>query len=62
MPKPTVLVYFRPHRQGESRQGFALALQPGSLGQAHKTTLCLGGTFLKEAGDRYLLWPDSSPS
>lgn len=30
MPKLTVLVYFRPDRQGESCQGFAVDLQPGS--------------------------------
>ena len=61
MPKLTVLVYFRWDRQGESCQGFAWDLQPGSQGQAHKTSLCLGGTLLKEAGDRCLLLLVSSP-
>ena len=62
MPKLTVLVYFRPDRQGESRQDFALDLQPASQGQAHKTSLRLGGILLKEARDRYFLLPGSSPS
>lgn len=62
MPKLTVLLYFRPDRQGESCQVFALDLQLGNQGQARKTSLRLGGTLLKEAGDRYLLSPDSSPS
>ena len=62
MPKLTVLVYFRPDRQGESCQDFALDPQPGSQEeQTHKTSPWLGGTFLKEEGDRYLLSPDSSP-
>lgn len=62
MPKLTVLVYFRHRLWGESCQSFALDLQPGRQGQAHKTSLCLGGTLLKEAEDRYLLSPDSSLS
>lgn len=33
MPKLTVLVYFRPDRQGESCHGFAPYLQPGSQGR-----------------------------
>lgn len=36
-------------------EGFALDRQPGSWGQTHKTYIALGGTLLKEAGDRYLL-------